>query len=65
MNAAAKALIFKPVFGKRRGEIIAKDITTMKGRMYMNSILRKDNTMMKIVLADAGRPTKNFSSFIM
>ncbi len=65
MSTAAKALIFNPIFGKRTGEIITIDTITIKGRIYINSIERKDDIRIKIVLAEAGRPTKKFSSFMM
>ena len=62
---AAKALIFNPIFGNRIGETITMDTKTTKGKIYTNSICRNDKIIMKIVLADAGRPTKNLSSFMM
>ena len=66
INTVAIVPIFHPILGKRNGEIIAIDIPTMEGRIYITSISkRNDNMRMKIVPADAGKPTKNFSSFIM
>ena len=38
MSTAAKALIFKPIFGKRNGETITIEIKKIKGRIQINSV---------------------------
>ena len=62
MRMRAIPSILKPSFGNFIGEIIASDTTTMIGKMYKILISRKARIKIKMVLAEAGRPTKNFSS---